>query len=279
MTLCACCALAFSATASKADSYDLAQKYLYGFSDFTNNPYPKDVTINTTGTVTDHGISCTAGQNASVSLYSAFPSLENDRAFTIAMTFSADSLKNETGDFNLFSGVFTETYQETEGISLKVGYNSSINSFTASMSDTLEPMPGVTSMLASLPQGEALTILINQTGNGITSAPGTPANTLSISIFSGRTLLGTVDLVKMTGDYRLHDFLIGGGKTAFDLQGMGVIINGSLDTENGQKRIQEYFDHVGVPEKLGPSTPEPSSTLLFIGGGVLLAYRRRRNNG
>lgn len=269
----ACCTLALSSAIGKADEYAL--KYLYGPADFANNPYPNEITF-TGGTITENGITCTSGQSISASMYQAFPSLATNKTWAVAMTFAADSLSIGSGFGNLFHGLFSPEIGETDGKSLNLGYDTTTGAFQSSLNITNQPGPGVASMLEALPQGEALTIMINQTGKDTAGVPANAENTIFVTVFSGRTQIGTFEIGKWTGEYRLHDFTIGDkdGETEFTLQGMGVIVNGSPNEQNGKDFMTEYFDKVNVPK-----VPEPSSTLLALAGsGIFLARRRRRSS-
>lgn len=256
----------------------ISDGYTYVWTDFRQlNEGPVDdlkMTISN-GVVNDQGHLILQGGYADIDFkHSAFsPSLAEHRAFSVAITYAAGSVKDLSTLFSTsyygsgentpawYNGLLGVQYDPVTG-NAEIGYGSPKQSGSL--------MPGtVSGILASAD----LTVMLEQNILG----------ELTIGFYAGRTLIVSATSPSyITENITLGNLYIGGKGNAdaanttdgfqegsdMTVIGMGLRTYGTFDEEARQR----YFDELGIQDII----PEPGSAVLAILGLAGLALRRRR---
>ncbi len=267
-------------TPAEAATPVLTDGYTYVWTDFrqlNGGPVQNLHMTISNGTVNDQGHLVLHGGYADIdfkgSIYA--PSLAESKAFSIAITYAAGSVKdlstlfstsfygNATSDPSWYNGLFGAQYDPAAGIA-DIGYGSPKQTGSL-MPDTL------TGILAS----SDLTVMFEQNMQG----------ELTIGFYAGRTLIASASSPSyITENITLGNLYIGGKGNAdasnttsgfqegsdMTILGMGLRTYGTFDEE----ARQNYFDELGIRDII----PEPGSAALAIFGLAGLALRRRRSS-
>ena len=252
--------------------------YTYVWTDFRNlNEGPVQdlqVTISN-GVVNDKGHLVLQGGYADINFRESVfaPSLAENKAFSVAITYAAGSVKDLSTLFSTsfyngggdtpawYNGLFGVQYNPATGIA-DIGYGS------PKQSGSLMP-----DSLSGILTSADLTVMFEQNLEGA----------LTLSFYAGRTLIASVASPSyLTENITLGNLYIGGNGNAdssnktggfqegsdMTVLGMGLRTYGTFDEEDKQR----YFDELGIQDII----PEPGSAVLTILGLAGLALRRRR---